>query len=285
MKETHNEEIEKKNINVKLFPFYKMISWDLLFFYAIIFLYLVQVKNIPAPRVILSEALYNVAIMIFIIPSGKIVDKIGKKNEKVGGLMTLDLCKGWTFRKEGGTPVPVDLPHDAMLTEPRDGGCRNGVNSGYFPGGKYFYEKQLELPPEAAEKSVVLHFEGVYQNCSIYVGDALAGRHRYGYTAFDVDISGLVKPGSNILRVEVDNSLEPNCRWYSGSGIYRPVQLLIREKEHISQVHLETVDIHPAKIRVEAETTADMAVSVEIWDGETCVASGAPGILEIRPAE
>ena len=83
MKETHNEELEKKNINVKLFPFYKMISWDLLFFYAIIFLYLVQVKNIPAPRVILSEALYNVAIMIFIIPSGKIVDKIGKKNSVI----------------------------------------------------------------------------------------------------------------------------------------------------------------------------------------------------------
>ena len=83
MKETHNEEIEKKNINVKLFPFYKMISWDLLFFYAIIFIYLVQVKNIPAPRVILSEALYNVAIMIFIIPSGKIVDKIGKKNSVI----------------------------------------------------------------------------------------------------------------------------------------------------------------------------------------------------------
>ena len=83
MKETHNEELEKKSINVKLFPFYKMISWDLLFFYAIIFLYLVQVKNIPAPRVILSEALYNVAIMIFIIPSGKIVDKIGKKNSVI----------------------------------------------------------------------------------------------------------------------------------------------------------------------------------------------------------
>lgn len=83
MKETRNEELEKKNINIKLFPIYKMISWDLLFFYAIIFLYLVQVKNIPAPRVILSEALYNVAIMIFIIPSGKIVDKIGKKNSVI----------------------------------------------------------------------------------------------------------------------------------------------------------------------------------------------------------
>lgn len=83
MKKAYDEELEKKNINIKLFPIYKMISWDLLFFYAIIFLYLVQIKNIAAPRIILAEALYNVAIMIFLIPSGKIVDKIGKKNSVI----------------------------------------------------------------------------------------------------------------------------------------------------------------------------------------------------------
>lgn len=83
MEEIKNEEIEKKNRNIKLFPIYKMISWDLLFFYAIIFLYLVQVKNLSAPQVLLAEALYNVAIMIFLIPSGKIVDKIGKKNSVI----------------------------------------------------------------------------------------------------------------------------------------------------------------------------------------------------------
>ena len=75
--------MEEKNRNIKLFPIYKMISWDLLFFYAIIFLYLVQVKNLSAPQVLFAEALYNVAIMFFIIPSGKIVDKIGKKNSVI----------------------------------------------------------------------------------------------------------------------------------------------------------------------------------------------------------
>lgn len=83
MEEVDNEELEKKKINVKLFPIYKMISWDLLFFYAIIFLYLVQVKKLTSPQVLLAEALYNVAVMIFIIPSGKIVDKIGKKNSVI----------------------------------------------------------------------------------------------------------------------------------------------------------------------------------------------------------
>ena len=88
MKEAHNEELEKKNINVKLFPFYKMISWDLLFYYAIIFLYLVQVKNLSATKIVLADAIYNAALMTFIIPSGKVVDKIGKRN----GVIIANVC-------------------------------------------------------------------------------------------------------------------------------------------------------------------------------------------------
>ena len=199
--------------------------------------------------------------------------------------MTLNFNTNWTFRKEGGVPIPVSLPHDAMITEPRDGGCRNGVNSGYFPGGKYTYEKTFDLDAATIGKSIELHFEGVYQNCSIYVGDRFAGSHRYGYTAFDVDISDFVKAGSNTVRVEVDNSLEPNCRWYSGSGIYRPVTLVIREKNHIAQVHLETVDIHPARIKVDVQTTGESEVLVEVYENKRLVAKGAPGVLEIPDAK
>lgn len=199
--------------------------------------------------------------------------------------MTFDFCNNWTFRKEGGVSVSVNLPHDAMLLEKRDGGCRNGVNSGYFPGGKYTYEKTFELDAAMLGKSVVLHFEGVYQNCKVYANRKLADSHRYGYTAFDVDISDFVQSGENTVRVEVDNSLEPNCRWYSGSGIYRPVQLLIREKNHITQVHLETVDIHPAKLRVDVQTTQESAITVEVYEGKKLVASGKPGILEVPEAK
>lgn len=199
--------------------------------------------------------------------------------------MVIDLCKNWSFYKEGSTPVTVDLPHDAMIAEKRDGKTRNGVNSGFFPGGKYVYEKRFELESAMIGKSIEVHFEGVYQNCKVYVGDRLAGEHRYGYTAFDVDISDFVCIGENILRVAVDNSLEPNCRWYSGSGIYRPVSLVIREKNHISQVHLETVDIHPAKIKVEVQTTQPSEVLVDVFEGKKLVASGVPGILEIPDAK
>lgn len=83
MEKTQNKDNEKKRINIKLFPIYKMLSWDLLFYYAIIFLYLVQVKKLTAPQVLLADAMYNIATMISLLPSGKIVDKIGKKHSVI----------------------------------------------------------------------------------------------------------------------------------------------------------------------------------------------------------
>ena len=199
--------------------------------------------------------------------------------------MNIELTQDWKFCREGGSSAFVNLPHDAMLGGMRDPACRNGVNSGYFPGGKYIYEKRFSLDAAVIGKSIDLHFEGVYQNCKVYMNGELVGAHRYGYTAFDVDISAAVHAGDNTLRVTVDNALEPNCRWYSGSGIYRLVSLMIREKNHISVVHLETVDIRPARVRVDVTTTQPGEATVEFYDGRTLVASGTPGILEIPEAK
>ena len=199
--------------------------------------------------------------------------------------MTIDFCSNWTFCKEGFKPVPVNLPHDAMLLEQRDGGCRNGVNSGYFPGGKYTYEKVFDIAEENIGQSIVIHFEGVYQNCTVSVNGQNVGSHKYGYTGFDVDISEAVKAGSNSVTVHVDNSLEPNCRWYSGSGIYRPVQLLIRDKVHIETVHISTVSIVPAQIKVDVATTAETPVTVEIYDGDVLIAAGTPGVIAVPNAK
>ncbi len=199
--------------------------------------------------------------------------------------MILDFCNDWTFQKENEKPVKVNLPHDAMLYEVREGSSRNGVNSGYFPGGKYIYEKTFDLDSSLIGKSIELHFEGVYHNSSIFVNSKLAGNHRYGYTAFDVDISDLVRAGENHICVKVDNSLEPNCRWYSGSGIYRPVQLVIREPNHIIDVHIDTVQIRPAQISISVHTAEVCPVSVYIYDGDKRVVSGTPGVLTVPDAK
>ncbi len=194
--------------------------------------------------------------------------------------MTMDFCANWTVcRKDTPDQVQqVTLPHDAMRTEPRSK-CLNGANSGYFPGGRYLYEKDFTLAPEQLGGYIALVFEGVYRNAVVSVNGKELCRHAYGYTEFTVDISEVAQEGANHVTVDVDNSLEPNSRWYSGSGIYRPVHLIIKPKEHIANVQVLTKSIRPPVLSVSADCPADTVVSV--WDGDTQVASGPVGDIEV----
>lgn len=198
--------------------------------------------------------------------------------------MAADFMQGWRFYRYGSSDSvkTVDLPHDAMITEPR-GKCLNGANSGYFPGGHYVYEKDFEITSEQLGKYVALVFEGVYRCATVSVNGEKLAYHAYGYTEFTVDISKTVKAGMNRVTVDVDNSLEPNSRWYSGSGIYRPVHLVIKPKEHISNVRIRTESISPTQISVSADCPE--GTRVEVFDGETLVAEGAPGKISIPDAK
>ena len=198
--------------------------------------------------------------------------------------MANDFMQNWRFclYDKPDEAKTVHLPHDAMITEPR-GKCLNGANSGYFPGGRYLYEKDFEIAPEQIGQYIALIFEGVYRCATIYVNEKKLACHAYGYTEFTVDISDAVQAGTNHLKVDVDNSLEPNNRWYSGSGIYRPVHLVIRPKEHICNVRITTKSISPAVITVTADAPA--GTTVKIYDGETLVAEGVPGEIEVPHAK
>lgn len=176
----------------------------------------------------------------------------------------------------------VTLPHDAMITEPR-GKCLNGANSGYFPGGRYVYEKDFEITAQQIGMYIALVFEGVYRCATVYLNGEKLAYHAYGYTEFTVDISSAVRAGTNHLKVDVDNSLEPNSRWYSGSGIYRPVHLVIKPKEHIENVRITTESISPAVVTVTADAPA--GTTVKIYEGEALVAEGALGSLSIPNAK
>lgn len=88
-----------------------------------------------------------------------------------------DFNRGWIFYRENGDREIVDLPHDAMLTEPRRELCHNGDKTGYFPGGIYWYEKVFSLTKDEAEQYVELVFEGVYRNAQVDVNGIPAGYH------------------------------------------------------------------------------------------------------------
>ena len=137
---------------------------------------------------------------------------------------------GWQFTRNGKT-IAVNLPHDWDIYEaPDPSSGATGTGGGWFQGGVAEYSKTFVLKRLAPHTE--LYFEGVYERADIYVNGNQAGHHDYGYTSFAVDITPYLVLGRNEVVVNVDNSHQPNCRWYSGSGIYRHVWL-----EESSDVH------------------------------------------------
>ena len=172
---------------------------------------------------------------------------------------------GWTCNG-----AAVTLPHDAMIHERRKADNPSGSAQAYFPGGKYVYEKTFEKPDA---EHVLLQFEGVYQNAKVTINGKEAGGTEYGYLPFFVCADSLLVDGENTIRVECENVNQPDSRWYTGAGIYRPVWMWTGPKGGIEpeQIRVHTVSIDPATIHVH---TGNENAKIEILDGETVVATG-----------
>ncbi len=171
---------------------------------------------------------------------------------------------GWQFHKKGCTdPQTVTLPHDAMIHGQRAADNPSGSAGAYFSGGSYVYEKVFTAPAEWAGQTVLFQFEGVYKHAKVSINGTPAGGAAYGYIPFFVPTGDLLNyGGENIIRVECENADQPDSRWYSGAGIYRPVWLWTGPKDAIApeSVKISTVSYDPAVIRV----TSPVAVKVEV---------------------
>ena len=121
---------------------------------------------------------------------------------------------------------PVNLPHDLSITKARSASYPTAGGGGYAWSGVVNYRKRFEVPEDWCGQSVQLEFEGVYMNAEVSINHHLVALHPYGYTSFIVDLTPYLKCGvENELSVVVNNSAQPNSRWYSGTGIYRHVWL------------------------------------------------------------
>lgn len=157
----------------------------------------------------------------------------------------------WRFQKGGalGAETPsfddskwrvVDLPHDWSIEDLKDTNSPfnidaiSQVNGGFTTGGTGWYRKTFTIPAELKDKRFIILFDGVYMNSEVWLNGESIGRHPYGYTSFWFDISGKIKfEGDNVLAVKVKNEGE-NSRWYSGSGIYRHVWLMVVPSIHVA---------------------------------------------------
>ena len=171
---------------------------------------------------------------------------------------------GWQFTYEGKT-IHVDLPHDwDIFFAPNPSKGATGTGGGWFPGGKGEYRKSFvmdNLQWDANDALVKIHFEGVYQKAIVTVNGHAAGQHAYGYTPFTVDVTPYLHKDNqpNELSVTVDNSEQPNCRWYSGSGIYRHVWLQTMPNLHIAEngVFISTHEVSEGRATLFAEVTIE----------------------------
>lgn len=198
---------------------------------------------------------------------------------------------GWRFRRiaaAGEQDAPfeeVTLPHDAMIGETRSPQAVSGRNSGWFEGRDYEYVKTWVPAEDLLGKSLTLEFEGVYHLAQVWVDGSLVAERPYGYTNFYVDLGERVTPGKPCeLRVVARNSDQPNSRWYSGAGIYRPVTLWVGEPVHLRPngivVRTLSLDAGRARVEVALEATGPGVATVELLPEASSVPA-ASGSVEL----
>ncbi len=199
---------------------------------------------------------------------------------------TFDL--GWEYTEATGFMItaaqwqPVNLPHDLSIHKLRNQTYPTASGGGYAWSGLITYRKKFLAPAEWERQSAQLEFEGVYMNAEVSINGQLVALHPYGYTSFIVDLTSYLKYGEeNLLTVVVNNSAQPNSRWYSGTGIYRHVWLRMGGALHIQPwgvfVTTPIVDVAASTINIVTElagSAKDAVLRATIRDkGGTIAAS------------
>jgi beta-galactosidase len=154
--------------------------------------------------------------------------------------------------------LSVDLPHDWSILGPYSKDEPSGGSGGYLPTGIGWYRKTFALPSSYRAKRVFIQFDGVYQRSEVWINGVSLGMRPYGYISFAYDLTPHLRFGgpANSLAVRVDNSLQPNSRWYSGSGINRHTWLVTVNPVHVALwgVCVRTMDVCAASATVEITT-------------------------------
>jgi beta-galactosidase len=190
----------------------------------------------------------------------------------------------------------VDLPHDWSIESKPGKDNPSGSGGGFFPGGIGWYRKTFHAPVAWKGRQVSVEFDGVYRDATVYLNGHKLGAHPYGYTAFTFDLTpGLNYSGVNVLAVRVDNSAQPNSRWYSGSGIYRHVRVVVTDPTHLAHwgVFVTTPEATSTSARVSIRTNvvngssgpADVTIETDLLDRAGNKVGTAQSNLSVAPGK
>jgi beta-galactosidase len=154
----------------------------------------------------------------------------------------------------------LDLPHDWSIEGKIDRKNPTGKDGGYFPAGVAWYRKTFKVPQEWKGKNVSIYFEGVYMNSEVFINGVSLGTYPYGYSSFSYSLSPHLAFGQeNVIAVRVDNSQHKNSRWYSGSGIYRHVWMMVSGAVHVDNwgVAITTPEVSSKEASVQIKTLVE----------------------------
>ncbi|MBQ5581906.1 MAG: DUF4982 domain-containing protein [Bacteroidales bacterium] len=168
--------------------------------------------------------------------------------------------KDWEFSlgEEKKSWRKLDLPHDWSIEGENLESNPGAGKVGYFPSGTGWYRKTFDVKGYSRDKLYSIEFDGIYMNSTVWVNGTCLGTWPYGYSSFSYDLTPVLKAKGNVITVHVDNSKQPNSRWYTGSGIYRHVRLVATDKTHFKKWGV----FHYTKSLVEG--TATVKVESEI---------------------
>ena len=152
----------------------------------------------------------------------------------------------------------LDLPHDWSIEGKIHPKNPTGGGGGFFPAGIGWYRKTFQAPDAWKTKKTAIYFEGVYMNSEVFINGKSLGVYPYGYSSFSYDLTPYLNFGKeNVIAVRVDNSQQVNSRWYSGSGIYRHVWMMVTDPVHVAHwgVGITTPVVSAKKATVLVKTT------------------------------
>lgn len=182
------------------------------------------------------------------------------------------ICKRLNTKEAG---VVVTLPHDAMITENRSDKSLGIHNIGWFEANDYVYTKTFEVDKANENKKIFFEVEGAYHHAEVFINNKKVCYRPYGYSDFFFEVTEQINFGEvNEIQIITKNSDQPNSRWYSGTGLYRPVHMYIAQEDYIlpNGLRVKTLETNPAKIQIEILTTGMNKAQIEILDQNQVVA-------------
>jgi beta-galactosidase len=152
----------------------------------------------------------------------------------------------------------LNLPHDWSIEGEFSADHPAGPGGGALAGGIGWYRKTFSIPESEMDKRIFIEFDGVYMNSEVWINGEYLGKRPNGYISFRYELTPHLTYGEqkNVIAVRVDNSLQPNSRWYSGSGIYRNVRLVRTAKIHVDHwgTFVTTPDVTESSAVIHIET-------------------------------